>query len=200
MASSHIRSCLRTAAAVLVAVWLSGCSSSTEDGEVVGTSSSTTAATTTVPLPVDELFVDPDGTYQLRVPSTWQANHGLVVAEVELWLVEEPTAGGAPNVNILTQQAPGLTLSEYRDASVGNAPAAGADFEVLSSELIDGANGQPLALMEYRAGEQQYLGVFGMTDAGQAIVATLTAPADRYDELKAAVLPALLTLEPLPGA
>ena len=142
-------------------------------------------------------FVDPQGVYELFVPASWEANHGTVVAEIEAWLVDEPRGGFVANVNVLVQAAPGLTLDDYLELSVANAPLFAADLEVSEASLIDGDQGQPLAMMEYTAGDLSFLGVFAMTADGQAIVATLSVLHDDYESVRADVLPHLSTLMPL---
>jgi hypothetical protein len=146
-------------------------------------------------LPDGEAFSDPQGTYEITVASAWEENHGGFVAEIEVWFVAEPVDGFAPNVNILTQTAPGMDTSKYLELSIDGAPAFISDFDLLEQSLVEGANGQTLATMEYTGDGLQYLGVFTVS-SGQAVVATLTAPPDRFEALREEILPYLLTLTP----
>jgi hypothetical protein len=46
----------------------------------------------------------------MTVPDPWVLLPGVFVAEIEAWTVGPPQEGFAPNVNVLTQAAPGLDL------------------------------------------------------------------------------------------
>ncbi len=139
-------------------------------------------------------FTDPDGTYEISIPSHWQADHGAFVAEVEMWVVAEPQDSFAPNVNLLTQTVHGLDLAAYLDLSVENAPLFLDDFELVDKAIVEGDAGQALAVMEYTDGDLQFLGVFA-PGTDEVVVATLTAPIDRFSVLRDEVLPFLLTLK-----
>ncbi len=89
-----------------------------------------------------------------------------------------------------------MTTESYLQLSIDNAPAFFDDFELIDEDIIAGANGQPLAAIEYTGGGLQYLGVFAVGD-DQAVVATLTAPPTRFDAIRDEVMPYLLTLDRL---
>ena len=143
-----------------------------------------------------ETFVDPQGTYSLQIAPDWQANHGTVIAEIEAWLVSTPENGFTPNVNVLTQAIPEMTLEDYLELSIEGAPTFINEFELIDEGIIDSSNGHRLATMHYASGDMQFLGVFAVSD-GQAIVATLTAPSHRFDPIRDEAMPYLQTLMPL---
>jgi hypothetical protein len=148
-----------------------------------------------------ELFEDPQGTYEIAVDPDWVPNHGALVAGLEVWFVGETSPSGfGPNVNILTQDAPGVDLGEYLELSIQNAPALIQDFRLIDQGLIEGAAGQPLGIMEYEgltSGQfLRFLGIFALKD-GRATVATLTTPPREFDVIRFSVEPYLLTLRPI---
>lgn len=150
---------------------------------------------TTSSLPIDEgRFEDPQGTYSLEIHPDWQANHGTIAAETELWYVASPDDKFGPNLNVLTQVAPGMNTESYLELSVENAPAFLDDFELVSEEIVEGSNGRTLGSMEYTGDDLQFLGVFAV-GGDKAVVATLTAPPDRFEAIRDEVMPYLLTLE-----
>ena len=139
-------------------------------------------------------FTDPEGHYTLVVPTEWEARHGVAGEGVEVWLVGEPDATFTPNVNVMTEDVVGMSLSDYLALSISNAPNVITDFELLSSDLITGAGGQELAVMESTGLGLQFLGVMGMGPDGPVIV-TLSVPPDRFAAIKESAYPYMLTLE-----
>jgi hypothetical protein len=143
-------------------------------------------------------FTDPQGTYTMSIGPEWTDLPSTMVAEVETWAVGDPDAGFTPNVNVLTQDAPGMDREEYMELSVASLESI--DAELVEHAFVTGPNGGSLGLMEYIAqppgvsGDLHFIAVFDLRD-GTAIVATYTASLERFDELRAAVEPYLLTLE-----
>jgi len=164
------------------------------------TVASSAPADTGSPGPPGESFVDPEGAYRITVPGTWEARHGAIAEGIEVWLAGEVEDGFGPNVNVLTQTTGGMTLDEYTESSIANAPTFVKDFEVLDSRRETGPNGTELAILEYsgEAGTDRplrFLAVWTVND-GQAVVATFTTTPERYEAQREDVLPYLLTLEP----
>ena len=163
----------------------------------VASSASTDTGTPGLP---SESYVDPEGAYRITVPDSWEARHGAIAEGIEVWLAGEVEDGFGPNVNVLTQTTGGMTLDEYTESSIANAPTFVKDFEVLDSRRETGPNGTELAVLEYsgEAGTDRplrFLAVWTVND-GQAVVATFTTTPERYEEQRDDVLPYLLTLEP----
>ena len=145
-------------------------------------------------------FVDPEGAYRMTIPDSWEARHGAIAEGIEVWLAGDVEDGFGPNVNVLTQATGGMTLDEYTETSIANAPTFVKDFEVLDSRRESGPNGTDLAVLEYsgEAGTDRplrFLAVWTVND-GQAVVATFTTTPERYEEQRGDVLPYMLTLEP----
>jgi hypothetical protein len=152
------------------------------------------------PGPAGESFVDPEGAYRITVPDSWEARHGAIAEGIEVWLAGEVEDRFGPNVNVLTQASGGMTLDEYTESSIANAPSFVKDFEVIDSRRETGPNGTELAVLEYsgEAGTDRplrFLAVWTVNN-GQAVVATFTTTPERYEEQRDDVLPYLLTLEP----
>ena len=151
--------------------------------------------------PAGEAFVDPEGMYRLTVPESWEPRHGAVAQGIEVWLTHEAADGFAPNVNVLTQSVGDMTLEEYTQASIDNAPTFVQDFELGESRTMTGPGGGELAVVEYsgRAGGAQnplrFLAVWTVHD-GNAIVTTFTTLTENFEAQSEDVLPYLLTLEP----
>ena len=151
--------------------------------------------------PAGEAFVDPEGMYRLTVPKSWEPRHGALAQGIEVWLTHPAADGFAPNVNVLTQAVGDMTLDEYTQASIDNAPAFIQDFELGETRTVAGPGGGELAVVEYsgRAGGAQnplrFLAVWALND-GNAIVTTFTSLAENFEEQRDDVLPYLLTLEP----
>ena len=138
--------------------------------------------------------------YRLTVPESWEPRHGALAQGIEVWLTHEAADGFAPNVNVLTQAVGNMTLDEYTEASIANAPAFIQDFELGDSRTVTGPAGE-LAVVEYsgKAGGAQnplrFLAVWALHD-GNAIVTTFTTLAENFEAQSEDVLPYLLTLEP----
>lgn len=200
----HHPKCASAAAVVLVLFAAAGCTGGPEDAETSPPSENSKNATSekpTQPAEADESaldgvsFTDPEGRYMLTVPADWEPHHDVAGEGIEVWLVAEADANFAPNVNVMTEDFTGISLADYLELSITNAPNIVPDFELLSSDLVTGAAGQELAVMESSGSGLNYLGVIGIGPAGSVIV-TLTAPPDRYTTIRDALLPYLLTLQP----
>ena len=174
--------------------------------EAPSTSPPPTTVASSVPIdtvgqgPPGESYVDPEGAYRMTVPDSWEARHGAIAEGIEVWLAGEVEDGFGPNVNVLTQTTGGMTLDEYTETSIANAPSFVKDFEVADSRRETGPNGTELSVLEYsgEAGTDRplrFLAVWTVND-GQAVVATFTTTPERYEEQRDDVLPYLLTLEP----
>lgn len=169
-------------------------------GPTTVTSTTTTAATTTTleatPLP-GTWFADPQGSYEMVQAGEWEANHGFIAAEIEFWIVGEIENGFAPNLNLLTQVVGAITLDEYVQLSIDSAPFLLDDFELIDAGVVEGAFGHELGYMDYAGSAGgpvlRFLGYFFL-DGDRAVIATLTAPPETFDELRAAVEPYMLTI------
>jgi hypothetical protein len=147
-----------------------------------------------------EVFTDPQGTYTITLGPDWTKLPSAMVAEVETWGVADAAGGFSPNVNVLTQDAPGMDPDEYMRVSLAGLESI--DGELLDHAFVVGPTGASLGLIEYTAQfsgspvDLHFLAVFDLRD-GTAIVGTFTATPDRFDELWPAVEPYLLTLRAL---
>jgi hypothetical protein len=143
-------------------------------------------------------YSDPEGAYTIRVDPAWELHAGAVVDGVESWFISPVENGFRPNVNVLTQAAPGMSLTDYITTSVQQGPAIMPDFRLVSQSQFD-ASGTSLGLLDYIGTYQGYqlhfLAVIGVK-GDRAVVATLTAPLASFDTWRATVEPYMRTLRP----
>ena len=135
--------------------------------------------------------------YDITFDPSWVANHGSLAAEIELWVVGPIADGFAPNVNVLTQLVPELDIDGYIEVSADSSPRFISNFELIDSGIVEGSSGQMLGFMEYLGALGgplvHALAVFVLAD-GIAVIATLVALPDDFDELRETIEPLLLTL------
>jgi hypothetical protein len=146
--------------------------------------------------PIGTTYDDPEGAYAIQVDPAWTINVGGFASGVEIWILGPAEGDFTPNLNLLTQAAPGMDLAEYAKASIQNAPKFIPDVSLISQSTVDGPSGQ-LGRIEYSGTVQSrslhFLAYFGIRD-GTAIVATLTTPVGSFETWRAAVEPYLATL------
>ena len=143
-------------------------------------------------------YNDPEGAYAIQVDPAWEIQVGGVTQGVEVWFVGPFEADFRPNVNLLTQAAPGVSLEQYAQVSIANAPQFISDFALVSQALMDGPGGR-LAMFEYTGSYQgrqlHFLAYFGMKN-DKAVVATLTPPPTSFASWRGSIEPYLKTLNP----
>jgi len=153
------------------------------------------SSTTTKSLSAGTPFVDPQNTYTITVGPDWKQQPSAVVKEIENWTVAPSEDGFAPNVNVLTQAAPGMDLAEYMDFSAKHV----GGIKLIDSSTVDGTNGNKLGLLEFAGtfGTNRALHSLATVDVrnDQAVVATFTAPEDAFAGERPDVQPYLLTLQ-----
>lgn len=141
-------------------------------------------------------YNDPEGAYTIQVDPAWEIQVGAVAQGVEVWFLGPAEGDFRPNLNVLTQSAPGMSLADYTTASVANAPALIADFKVVSEAQVD-ASGATLEVLEYTGTAQgrqlHFLAVFGVR-SDRAIVATLTTGSGTFASWRTTIEPYLRTL------
>lgn len=149
---------------------------------------------------VGEAFTDPEGEYLVEVDPAWETAHGSVGEGVEVWLVGNFEDGFTANLNVATQPAQGLDLERYTAVSIENAPSVMEDFELLASERVDN-DASELAIIEWtgtQGGRSLHFLQTYLVHDDRAVVATFTAPTERFAAARAEVEPHLLTLRPPP--
>jgi len=143
-------------------------------------------------------YSDPEGAYTMRVDPAWELHAGGVVEGVESWFIGPVENGFRPNVNVLSQAAQGMSLTDYINTSISQGPKFMPDFRLVSQSQFD-TSGVTLGELDYIGTFQGYqlhfLAVVGMR-GDRAIVATLTAPLPSFDAWRASVEPYLRTLRP----
>jgi len=159
----------RAAITALVVLGAAGCSdgSSSEGSSPEPSTPSATDASTKppkadadVPTADGDAFADPEGRYTLSVPADWEAHHGVAGEGVEVWLVDDgdDADGFASNINVITEDVVGMSLEDYVELSIENAPTIMSDFALVSSEMVTGAAGQIGYQLSFRIASGQMLG------------------------------------------
>ncbi len=168
---------------------VAGCGSGDHDA------APTQPTTISEPESVDEVFVDPKGHYTMKIDPAWKPEPGLSSDEVRFWSVAPPdhSAEIVPNVGILVQEVGQLDAAGYLEVSVETGPAFLDGFELVDQGIIQGANGQTLATMEYSDNELHYVGFFAVGH-GKAAIVTLTTSPEQFELIGADVVPYLVTL------
>lgn len=92
---------------------------------------------------------------------------GLSPDEFLFWSVAPPDHGAeiVPNVGVLAQEVGELDAAGYLEVSIDTGPAFLDGFELVDQGIIEGANGQTLATMEYSDHELHYVGFFAVGTA-----------------------------------
>ena len=142
-------------------------------------------------------FVDPQGTYTIKIDEAWDEIPGVYVKEIESWAIAPLDGGFAPNVNVLTQDAIGMSLAEYMDFSAEHL----GGMELIDSTTVEGTNGNDLGSLEYTGvptggSSERPLHFLATVDVreGQAVVATLTTFDELFGDHRVAAEPYLRTL------
>jgi hypothetical protein len=143
-------------------------------------------------------YNDPEGTYAIQVDPAWELQVGGVAQGIEVWFLGPAESDFRPNVNVLTQTAPGVSLDQYAQVSVTNAPQFISDFALVAQSQLDGPSGR-LGLLEYTGSYQgrqlHFLAYFGVRN-DRAVVATLTTPPISFASWRSAIEPYMKTLSP----
>ena len=145
-----------------------------------------------------KLFLDPQGTYEIRISPDWQETTRGVVKEAEAWTIGAPSEGFQASVNVLTQPAPGNDLAVYLDTTIRNI----GTYTVVRQIQIVGVNGNALGLFEFKgvppgSPSDRPLHFLATVDvrSGHAVVATLATTEASFDELRSTVEPYLRSLQ-----
>ena len=117
----------------------------------------------------------------------------------DIWfLAPTPVGEFGSNVNVIVQDVDSVGLDDYMKASLDNLAAFIDDPVVRSHTRVAAPDGAELGRIEYtgivdgqRLSFLQYIDV----DDGTAVVATLTAAPEDFDDLSATVAPFLATVE-----
>jgi hypothetical protein len=169
-----------------------------DEGNSTAGRADTVAVDTTTAPPAGDEFRGPKGNYSLRVDPAWEHHGDTPIEGIETWLVAAVRDEFGPNMNVIVENVRQvISFEEYMQASVANLPRVFPTARVTATRFITGALGQRLGVIEYEADPQgvplKFVGVFSVRNTHVA-VATLTAPTDRFAEIRAAVEPYMLTL------
>ena len=143
-------------------------------------------------------FADPAGAYTIMVAGGWLRVPSSLVGDGVVWWIDKPVNDFAPNVNVTTQQTPGVDLGGYLRSS----EAGMSGMTVLQHRLIRTPDGRTLGELEYAGvdpsgsskARMHFLAVFDVA-GGRTVLATLTTPDDAtFSQRRAAAEPFRATL------
>lgn len=136
-----------------------------------------------------DLFEDPQGEYTIELHPDWEQGDDVITG-IESFLIAEQRDGFAPNVNVVSAaDAPaGIDEDTYVSQAsrlIGQSIQGG---EVLDSGVTQGSDGSDRGFIEYRGqfgpgAELHFLAIIDVAD-GTSVTVTLTAPEDRFAELR----------------
>jgi hypothetical protein len=171
----------------------------------------TAAVTTTRPTLVTELrpfvesptpgetYTDPNGVFRVRVHPNWERRPSGSGSEAK-WYVRSGSDRFRDSVTVRAERIGPTTLDAYLSRAVSLAESSTVDYELVSERKVSLASGGPGAIVVYTGSldgtELQFLMVV-TTSAESGAVATVVSQPDRFDEVRSAVEPFLLTLQSL---
>ena len=150
-------------------------------------------------MPDGELFVDPDGHYELVIGTDWVREPNNPLPGAEFWYAGDDRAAG---VNISSGEDRRPISDEHLDEILPNEENAASqgleNYELIDRSIESGHQGQQLGVVHYQATvggvDLHFLTVLGQGE-DYGVIAVLTAEPERFDEMRAAVEPYLLTLQ-----
>lgn len=192
--SAKIRGAARGVAVIALALTAAGCTMISA-GNVRQAPTTLAGADPSAALE-GELFVDPEGAYELIVGSEWLPNHGSLAPGVEVWYIGELGAF-TTNLNIISQPVPEtMTLDDYIELSLENSDII-PGFALIDQQVLPSRGDHRLAMLVYDGTlsdmELRFLGMIAV-GGGNAVVATLTTRVDDFDGVRAEVEPYLRSL------
>ncbi len=150
-------------------------------------------------------FTDPKGKYTIDIPSSWttadvgNAAGGL---DANAWYMNDDADGFRENMNVITEgPLNGMSLDDYMDISLKNAPRQIQNFNVQSREKTTLDNGNEAYRLIYTGKptgapqEFKFLAMVSVTDT-TAYTATFTASDNQFDQYASEAERVMKTLEP----
>lgn len=166
-------------------------------GDDAGTTSQPESAPVSLPDGSEE-FADLEGQWVMSVDPSWNPSHGTIQDGVELWFLPGSGSSFADNINVLTQRnVLGVGIERYLDISLASAESVFDDFVLLDDRFRTGSHGQQQGVLEYTAtleGMNLHFYQVLVLDDDIAVVVTMAAPVNRFEDRRGEVADHLRTL------
>ncbi len=146
-----------------------------------------------------ETHTDPNGLFRVRFHPTWERRATDGGSEAR-WYVRSGSDRFRDSVTTRAQRFGSTSLDAYLSRTVATVDAATTDFHLVSQKKVTLASGGPGAVVVYDGvldGTELRFLLIVTTSAGSGATATVVSQPDRFDEVRAAVEPYLLTLQAL---
>jgi hypothetical protein len=146
-----------------------------------------------------ENYTDPNGLFRVRVNPNWERRPAGSGSEAK-WYVRSGSDRFRDSVTTRAERIGSTTLDAYVSRAVARVEGATTDYELVSQKKITLASGGPGAVVVYDGtldGTELRFLLVVTTSADSGATAALVSQPDRFDEVRQAVEPFLLTLQAL---
>lgn len=100
------------------------------------------------------------------------------------------------DLGILSTPGENIGLDAYIELGVDSLEQTLDDFVFIDSKIVASANGVPLAVIEVTGSDLHFV-QYTFLENDSAVILTLTAPTERFDQIHAEAEASLLTLSPV---
>lgn len=146
-----------------------------------------------------ENYTDPSGLFRVRTNPGWERRSSSDGSEAK-WYVRSGSDRFRDGVTTRAERIGTQSLDAYVSRSIARVEAATTDYKLVSQKKVTMASGGPGAVVVYDGTldgmELRFLLVV-TTSADSGATAALVSQPERFDEVRAAVEPYLLTLQAL---
>ncbi len=146
-----------------------------------------------------ENFTDANGLFRLRANPNWERRPAGDGSEAK-WYVRSGSDRFRDSVTTRAERIGSTGLDAFVSRSIARADAATIDYELVSQKKVTLASGGPGAVVVYDGsldGTKLRFLMVVTTSADSGATAVLVSQPDRFDAVRAAVEPYLLTLQAL---
>ena len=146
-----------------------------------------------------ENYTDPNGLFRVRANPNWERRPAGDGSQAK-WYVRSGSDRFRDSVTTRAERIGATTLDAYLSRSISRVESATVDYKLVSQKKVTLASGGPGAVVVYDGtldGMPLRFLMVVTTSADSGATAALVSQPDRFDEVRAAVEPYLLTLQAL---
>jgi hypothetical protein len=146
-----------------------------------------------------ENYTDPNGLFRVRTNPTWERRPAGDGSEAK-WYVRSGSDRFRDSVTTRAERIGSTSLDAFISRSISRVDHATTDYELVSQKKVTLASGGPGAVVVYDGtldGTKLRFLMVVTTSADSGATAVLVSQPDRFDDVRAAVEPFLLTLQAL---